>query len=92
MVFLHRMIGDAEHLFMCLWTVCLVFFGKTSSQVLCPFVDRSDFFGIGSYHFFIISYHFGINPFRYMICECFLPFWRWPFHFIDGVLCFAEAF
>ena len=33
-----------------------------------------------------------LTPYRYMICKCCLPCHMWPFHFVDGFLCFTEAF
>ena len=38
-IFISLMISDAEHLVMFLLAIC-AFFGKTSIQVLCPFLNR----------------------------------------------------
>ena len=37
------MISDAEHLFMCLLAICIVFFGRMSIQVFYPFFNVSFF-------------------------------------------------
>ena len=47
------------------------------------------FFAIELYEFFI---YFRYEPIRYTISKCFFLFPRLPFHFVDGFLCWAEAF
>ena len=37
LIFISLMASDAEHLFICLWALCMSFFGEVSVQVLCPF-------------------------------------------------------
>ena len=32
------------------------------------------------------------NPLLYMICKYFLPLCKLPFRFVDGFLCWVEAF
>ena len=75
------------------WSVghLYVFFGKMSSRVLCPFLNWIPwFFGVELCKFFI---YFGYEPLlRYVICKCLPPFSRLSFCFVDGFLCYAEAF
>ena len=67
-----------------------VFFGKMSTQIFCPFLI---FFFCVWLSCLAYLYILDISPFiRYMICKYFLPFSRFPFHFVDGFLCCVEAF
>ena len=86
LIFISLMITDVEHLFMYL----CVFFRKMYIQFLCSFLLRLLFlFLLLNY---ISSYNIlAINLLLDMICKCFLPFHRLPFHF-DVFLCCAEAF
>ena len=46
--------SDAEHLFICLWVLCMsVFLGEVSVQVLCPFFNWVCLPGVESCEFFI---------------------------------------
>ena len=51
--------SDIEHLFMCMLAICMVFFGKMSMQILCPFFNQN-FFNILSC--IIYLYKLDINP------------------------------
>ena len=81
------LITDVEYLFMYL----CVFFRKMYIQFLCSFLLRLlVFFLLLNY---ISSYNIlAINLLLDMICKCFLPFHRLPFHCVDVFLCCAEAF
>ena len=85
--------------------VCL--FGEMFIQIFCPFlIELLDFCCFEQYSFFLFVilsylvfaielnslYNLDINPFRYMVCENFLPFSRLSLYFVGHFLCCAEAF
>ena len=88
------MIRGIEHLFKCLLAFCVCFFGKMSIQVPCLFFNQVVFVCL----FLILSCMSSlciqdinslsdisfVNIFSHSI--------GWPFHFVDGFLCCAEAF
>ena len=76
-------------------------------QIFCPFlIELLDFCCFEQYSFFLFVilsylvfaielnslYNLDINPFRYMVCENFLPFSRLSLYFVGHFLCCAEAF
>ena len=62
-----------------------------SSQILFPFkIQIVCVFAVELQKFFI--YFENKLLIRSMIFKYVFPFWRLPFHFVDGFLCYADAF
>ena len=68
-----------------------VLLGKVSIQVLHPFFNRIAYLpGVELYEFLI---YFVCKPLiGYIICKYILPFNRLSIYFVDGFLCFLNAF
>ena len=82
-------ISDIDHLFRCLWAVC-VFFGKISIEIFCSFFNWI-FFSIEFYEF--LYYILDISSLSgHMIFKYFFLFHKLSFHFVDGFLCYDETY
>ena len=85
LVFISLMISDIEHLWYACWLfVCLLW--KMSIHVLCLFLNTI-FIVVELYEFLIYFIYYQIHG-----LEIFLPFHRWPFHFVGYFLCHVEAY
>ena len=85
------LISDVEYLFIYVLAICLSSLDQMNVQVFCPvFKLGSIFLMLSCMNFFVC---FGYYPLtRYIICKYFLPFSRWPFHFVDNFLYLAKFY
>ena len=84
-------ISNAQHIFMCILTICI------SSLKKCPFRYPAQFV-VALFVFFYIELYVlfvcfgGIYPLSIVLyCTYFRPFSRFSFHFIYGYLCYANT-
>ena len=72
----------------------LVFFGKMSLQVLCPFFFFNGVIFVFDVELFELFVYFRLIPF--WVCHLqiiyILPFSKLPFHFVDGFFHCEKAF
>lgn len=93
MVFIYPslVISDVEHLFIYLFAICYVFFGKMSNQLFCPFLNWVWFWLLNCSSFLYTSILAIILYQKYDLYMS-LPLYRLPFLFIVCFLCCVEAF